>query len=252
MRVIESDNQNQLLLIKEKIMVELAWQTEYHLALKNHATSEIRKITGRYGTLPKVRRYLSRIRVERMDAGEGSLFNTHYVFPELFTTDEYDFIVTAYRRHRDSIPELKTKIHTLVYGNPRQFHEVFTCPEKFFLITDSWGQISIVTDSSYDALTLPAEKRHVNSIGFFNDDGVLTLRKGRILSGEQTGLLGKPVKKVAFLNPKDNTLYTGEIETLWCDLLYNNRETNINETFILSSINHASGRRLDEEFKYSR
>lgn len=244
-KIIDGNEHYQLVLRKEKEMVELAFQTKYYLVLKNLETQQSKKITGRYGTLPRVKRYLDMIRIENLDPAGGSLFNTHYVHPEEFTEDEFAFAVAAYRKHRDSVPELKSKVSTLVYGNQRHFHEVFVCPEKFFLVTDSWGQISITTDSSWEALTLPIEKRHCNVIGFFDDDGKLTLRTGRIVSAEITGLTGKPVKKIAFHYDEKKGPYEGEMESLWSDLLFNDRENGINGEFILSSRN-GKGQRLDE------
>ncbi len=250
-KIIDGNDRFQLLLKKEKVMVELAFQTEYHLVLKNPVTGISKKITGRYGTLPTVKRYLSVMKIEKMDSAQGSLFNIHYVHPEEFTPDEFDFIVSAYRKNRDSVPELKSKINTLVYGNQWHFHEVFMCPEKFFLITDLWGQISIVTDSSYEGLTTPIELRHSNVIGRFDDNQVLTLRKGKIVSGEKSGLLGKPVKKIAFMDEATKSAYAGDIEVLWSDILYNDRETGINEAFVLASKN-SRGQRLDEVFIYKK
>lgn len=210
----------------------------------------MRPVTGETYTLPQVKRYRDMIKVYDLTPGQGKFFTQyHYLFPSIFTEDEFNEICRCYEANKDSFKELGNKIGAFVYGNYNLFLEVFKLPHGFYIKTEHDGNLTIVTDPSIEAMTLPAEKKHFNNIGYFDDSGRLHLRKGRIISGEVTGFFGKPVKKVLFEAYKDKKEYTGEIETVWCDILYSEEESGINIEYILSAVN-SEGKKLGEIFLY--
>lgn len=230
--------------------VELSFQDVFNLYLRNNDTGETRLITGENAVLPGVKRYRDMVRVRDFNPGEAkSLFNYHYIDPELFTDTEFDLICDCYEKNGGRFSEVSNKIGAFVYGNHDMFREIFKLPDGFFLMTEFDGKITIVTDPSVEARTLVPEKRHFNNVGYFDDNNILHIRKGKIISGEITGFYGKPVKQVMFISEDNSVEYTGEVETLWSDILYSSEKTGVNVDYILSAVN-GKGEKLGEVFRY--
>ena len=241
-----------LVLTCRQEFVELAFQDRYELHLEKEEVREMRLITGNIAVLPRVKRYLDRIRVRDYAPGKAkTLFSIHYVLPSRFTAEEFEAIDACYASHRDRMPEISRKVEMLVYGDPKSFYEIYRCPGRFYIRTEIDGNLTITDDPSYESLTQIPEKRHFNHVGFFNDRNELYLRKGKIVSGILTGFFGKPVRKVRFRAEGGREGYTGEVETLWVDLLYSEQKEGVNEAYLLSSRDE-SGRRLDEVFRYRK
>lgn len=251
-REIPCTADSSLVLKMHQEFVELSYQDVYNLYYYNKTANKQLPVTGKTYSLPTVKRYSDMIKVYDFTPGKGK-FSTqyHYLFPSIFTEEEFNEICRCYEANKDAFKELGTKIGALVYGDYNLFFEVFKLPDGFYIKTVRDGNITIVTDPSIQAMTLPPEKKHSNNIGYFDDNGNLHLRKGRIISGEVTGFFGKPVKKVLFEEYKDKEGYTGEIETIWCDILYSVEKSGINSDYILSAVN-AEGVKLGEVFKFEK
>jgi len=247
---VECSTDSSLVLKMHQEFVELSYQDVYNLYYHNKTSDKLVPVTGETYTLPRVKRYRDMIKVYDLTPGRGKFFTQyHYLFPSKFSADEFDEICRCYEANKDSFKELGNKIGALVYGDYNLFLEVFKLPDGFYIKTEHDGNLTIVTDPSIEAMTLPAEKKHFNNIGYFDDSGRLHLRKGRIISGEVTGFFGKPVKKVLFEAKGKKEAYTGEIETIWCDILYSESESGINSRYILSAVN-SRGETLGEVFQY--
>ena len=250
-REVPCSADSSLVLKMHQEFVELSYQDVYNLYYHNKTADKLLPVTGKTYILPKVKRYRDMIEVYDLTPGKGKFsIQYHYLFPSIFTEDEFKEICRCYEANKDSFKELGNKIGALVYGDYNLFLEVFKLPEGFYIKTVHNGDLAIVTDPSIEATTLPAEKKHFNNIGYFDDRGRLRLRKGKIISGEVTGFFGKPVKKVHFEAYKDKEEYTGEIETIWCDILYSEDKSGINSDFILSAVNY-KGETLGQVFPYT-
>ncbi|HRX48555.1 MAG TPA: hypothetical protein P5120_13635 [Spirochaetota bacterium] len=236
-----------LILTVEKEFVELSFRDVYNLAYKN-SNGKTRIITGNIHILPEAKRYRDLIIINDFHPERTkSLFDYHYLSPSEFTREEFDEICLCYKQNRDSLPELETKIGALVYGDFNSFREIFKLPDGFYIVTEHDGNLTILTDPSIIAMTYLPEKKHFNNIGYFDDQNRIHLRKGKIISGEFIGFYGKPVKKVEFISESGKADYTGEVEILWCDLLYSSGKTGVNSNYILSAVN-SKGERLDKVF----
>ena len=248
-RDLTCSGESRLILTVEQEFVGLSFRDVYNLCYEG-SDNKIRPITGKTYTLPEVKRYRDMIKVYDLYPGQGKFFTQyHYLFPSSFTEDEFNEICRCYEANKDSFKELGNKIGALVYGDYNLFLEVFKLPDGFYIKTEHDGNLTIVTDPSIEAMTLPAERKHFNNIGYFDDKGRLHLRKGKIISGEITGFFGKPVKKILFEAYRDKEEYTGEIEIIWSDILYSEKKSGINSNYILSAVN-AEGIKLGEIFKY--
>lgn len=250
-RAVSCSRGSEILLTVEKEFVELSYEKVYNLAYKKPGDSKIRIVTGNISILPEAKRYRDMITVRDFTPGKAkSIFQYHYLFPSDFSADEFKEICDCYGNNRAAFPELDKKIGALVYGDYNSFREVFKLPDGLYIVTEHNGDLTITDDPSKKAMTIPAEKRHFNNIGYFDDHNRLHLRKGKIVSDVFTGFYGKPVKQVELVTGDGKVDYTAEIETLWCDKLYGTGETSINTGYLLSAINN-NGERLDEVFEYS-
>lgn len=248
-RSISCAPESTLILTVEKEFVELAYENVYNLAFKDRE-GKLRIVTGNIHILPEAQRYRNLITVRDFSPGKTkSLFNYHYIFPSDFTREEFNIICDCYEQNRISFPELDKKIGALVYGDYNSFREIFKLPDGFYIVTEHNGSLTIVDDPSREAMTIPAEKKHFNNIGYFDDQNRLHLRKGKIISDAFNGFYGKPVKQVEFLTEDGKVDYTGEIETVWCDILYNSSSTGVNHEYLLSALND-KGERLDKVFSW--
>ncbi len=247
-REVSCPNGSSLILTVEKEFVELSYQNVYNLAYKNNKDGRPRIVTGNISILPEAKRYREMIKIRDFTPGKAkSLFQYHYLFPSHFTGEEFDLICSCYEKNIDKFPELHNKIGAIVYGNYNSFREIFRLPDGFFIMTEYNGNLTIVDDPSGMALTLPAEKRHFNNIGYFDDTNRLHLRRGRIVSDTFKGFYGKPVKQVEFITENGKVEYTGEVEIIWCDRLYNDKSFGINRDYVLSAVND-KGMKLCEVF----
>ncbi len=237
----------ELLLCEEKEMVELAFQKKYNLYLKNTNTQSLKKITGINAITPKPKRYLDKLIIK--DFGKDiNVFTTHYVYPKNFTKEEFDLICKNYEEIKPEWKEIEKQVCRLIYGNQTDFHEVFVCPDnKFFLITDILGGISIVEDSSYNLLSIPLENRKQDVIGSFNDKNELQFTLGKLQDKTHKGFYGRKVAIIE-VNKNEELIYLDR-EIIWSELLYNKYEFAINEDYLLKSKNK-DGKLLSEEFIY--
>jgi len=241
----------ELQVVRVKEFVELSYQFAYYLYYKRNDEKPIR-LTGTVGTLPQAMRYKKMLRVEDLNDGVvHSMFGIHYIHPDHISSEEFTAVVATYRQHRADWIEIQKTIDILVYGDQKMFHEIFSCSNGFFLYTDLNGGITITDNADYNTLSAIPEKKHFNNVASFDDADVLHFRKGRIISGIEQDLYGKPAKKVHFSGIGDEDEYDGYIETLWADILYNNTATGINTSVLLSAKN-AEGKRLDEVFVYKK
>ncbi len=242
------DNGAELHVIRVKEFVELSYRNAYYLYYQRNGEKPVR-LTGTVGVLPKAVRYLKMIHSEDFNPGKtGSMFSIHFIDPSLITRAEFDHVVATYRTNRDKWIEIKETIDILVYGSHTMFHEVFECSNGLFVFTDLMGNVTITDDASYNADTLPREKRHSDNVGYFDEKNVFFPRKGKIVSGVVKDLFEKPAKKVFFEGRPGEDDYTGHVEVLWVDLLYNDKEIGINHEIIYSAKNK-DGKRFDEVFR---
>jgi len=246
-RSIACSDDSALILTLKKEFVELSYQDVYDLSFKNkkHKTHVV---TGNIHILPEAKRYRDMIIVRDFHPDRPkSLFNYHYLPPSEFSREEFDEICLCYEKNRAALPELEKKIGALVFGDFNSFREIFKLPDGFYIVTEHDGNLTILTDPSRIAMTYLPEKKHFNNIGYFDDQNRLHLRKGKIISDEFIGFYGKPVKKVEFIKEDGKAHYTGEVETLWCDLIYSGAKTGVNSDYLLSAVN-SEGKRLDNVF----
>ncbi len=250
-RTVSCSPGSELILTVEKEFVELSYEHVYDLAYKKNSDENIRIATGNISILPEAKRYKDMISVRDFTPGRAkSLFQYHYLFPSEFTAEEFKEICDCYGNNRESFPELDKKIGALVYGDYNLFREVFKLSNGFYIVTEHNGDLTITDDPSRMAMTIPAEKRHFNNIGYFDDHNRLHLRRGRIISDIFNGFYGKPVKQVELVTGDGKVDYTAEIETLWCDILFSSERTGIDTAYLLSAVND-KGKRLDEIFEFS-
>jgi hypothetical protein len=248
-KTVSCSDDSLLVLTVEKEFVELSYQDVYNLSFRNK-DGKLRPVTGNIHILPEAKRYRDMITVRDYTPGTAkSLFNYHYLFPSDYTLEEFNLICDCYGRNRTSFPEIENKIGALVYGDYNLFNEIFKLPDGFFIMTENNGNLTILTDPSPIARTLPAEKKHFNNIGYFDGSNRLHLRRGKIISDVFSGFYGKPVKQVEFITEDGKVDYTGEIETIWCDILYNSEKTGVNSVYLLSAVND-NGERLDKVFSW--
>lgn len=245
------DNGAELQVVRIKEMVELAFQDRFNLFYKRQGEKAL-QLTGNVGILPRAPRYIKMLYMADFNPGKTqSMFTIHYVDPALLSKEEFDAVVAVYRNHRNSWHEIKGKIDILIYGSQDMFHEIFTCENGLFVYTDLMGNVNITDNASREADSLPREKRHVNNVGYFDADNVFYPRKGKIVSGVVQDLFGKPSKKVLFKGNKGEEDYTGHVETLWVDLLYNDKETGINGDLFYGA-KGKDGKRFDKVFTVTR
>jgi len=247
---VNCDENYTLVLGAHKELIELSYVDVYNLYLQKSGSSEKRLVTGENAVLPRVKRYLDMITIRDFDPKKKkSIFDYHYLDPSAFTKDEFNVICNCYEKNKDLFPEIKNRIGAFVYGNKNLFREVFALSNGFFIVTEFDGNLSIVTDPSFENMTLIAENRHFNNVGYFDDNNVLHIRRGKIISGEMKGFYGKPVKQVLFVTEDGSVDYTGEVEVLWADILYSTGKTGVSLDYILSAKN-SSGKKLGEIFNY--
>jgi len=245
----------ELVVTSRREFVGLSFRTVHGLALRRTGTKELIHLTGRIGTLPKAARYLDKIVVEDVrgtggDSGMG-LYGTHYIDPALITREEFNAVCSAWR-NRPEMPPLNLYLDRLVYGNPDSFYEVFALNEGFFLYTDRDGLVLITDNAHPDRLTLPAEKRRFNHIGWFDDKSRLYLPQGRIVTGSvEPDFFGRPSLKVErqLIDGRENPPGAEPvlIDVLWAELLYPADGTGY-PAGLLAPARDAEGRRLDEAF----
>lgn len=245
----------ELLVTSRRECIGLSLRTVHGLALRRTGTKELIHLTGRIGTLPKAARYLEQIVIENVRGTEGEsgmgLYGTHYIDPSLITREEFLAVCSTWR-NRPELPPLNLYLDRLVYGNPDSFYEVFTLQEGFSIHTDRDGFVLITDNANPDQLTLPAEKRRFNHIGWFDAENRLYLPRGRVLSTEvEPDFFGRPSLKVERLPPDGMESPLGAepvlIDVLWAEFLYpaDGSET---PTRLLAGARDSEGRRLDEAF----
>jgi len=239
-----------LILGVNKEFKELSYVDVYNLYLQKTGSNDKRLITGENSVLPRVKRYLDMIIVRDFKPEKvKSIFDYHFIDPAVFTKDEFNSICSCYEKNKDQFPEISSKIGAFVYGHHRLFREIFNLPGDLFIVTEFDGNLSIVTDPSFENMTEIPEKRHFNNIGYFDDKNNLHIRRGKIISGGMNGFYGKPVKQVLFVTEDGSVDYTGEVEVLWADILYSADKTGVNLDYILQSKN-IKGEKLSEVFNY--
>jgi len=250
-RGIDCEENYSLVLGVHREFIELSYVDIYNLYLYKNRTGEKKLITGMNAVPPRVKRYLDMVVIRDFMPDKGkSIFDYHYVDPFIFSKDEFEIITSCYGKNRIRFPEINNRIGALVYGSHDLFREVFTLPDGFFIVTSFDGSLSIVTDYSPDSMTLIPEKRHFNNVGYFDDNNILHIRKGKIISGVIKGFYGKPVKQVLFVSEDGSVDYTGEVEVLWADILYNTEKTGVNLDYLLSAKN-SKGEKLSDVFRYN-
>ncbi len=237
---------------KRREMVELAWQDRFDLALMRPGANTAVRLTGNVGVLPRAKRYRDMIAIADFREGSrpamGELFTTHYISPRRITREEFDEVCRVYRHRRAEWSVIAPSIGLLVYGEQRMFHEVFDCGSGLYLYTDLDGNILITDDPAYESLSRIAERRHMNHVAFFTDDNRLIFRTGRIVSGVENDLFGRPSKRVAYSGIAGIADYANHVDVRWCDLLYETDRTGINASLLRSAKNR-DGKRLDEIFR---
>ena len=241
------ENGAELQVVRIKEMVELALQNRYHLFYKRQGEKAV-QLTGEVGILPRTPRYMKMIYIVDFNPGKTrSMFSIHYVNPALLSRTEFDTVAATYRTHREKWTEIKETIDILIYGSQDMFHEVFRCDNGLFIFTDLMGNVNITDIATREADTLPREQRHINNVGYFDGENTFFPRKGKIVSGIVQDLFGKPSKKVLFKGTKGEEDYTGHVELMWVDLLYNDKEIGINSAIFYGAKNN-DGKRFDEVF----
>lgn len=249
-KFVSCDENYTLVLGMQKELQELSYVEVYNLYLQNNSNNEKKLITGENAVLPRVKRYLDMIKVRDFKPGKAkSIFDYHFVDPAVFTENEFNSICNCYEKNKARFPEINGRIGAFVYGHHRLFREVFSLSDGFFIVTEFDGKLSIVTDPSFENMTQIPEKRHFNSVGYFDNSNNLHIRKGKIVSGVMTGFYGKPVKQVLFVTEDGSVDYTGEVELLWADILYSPGKTGVNLDYILQAKN-SKGEKLGDVFIY--
>lgn len=242
---IECSGGGELIYGTEKEFVELSWQTQHHLFYRTSDEKKVIKISGNVGKLPVAKRYKNMILVENFSEENAHLFNTHWIKKSLITEGEFKNICNTFRKNLEKWPVLKKNIKTLVYGDRNDFHEVFKMAEGFYIFTDSAGSLFITDNPSQKQLTLPAEKRNFNYIGFFDDKGKIHLRKGKIVSGIEKDIFKRDCYRVKFESDGSKPATEGFIQTLWARIIYSSESFSVNSESILKSVD-GKGRKIED------
>lgn len=232
----------------EKEFVELSWQTKHHLYYRSPLKEKVVRLTGNVGTLPIAERYKKMISIENFTDVNGTLFDTHWIDPKKISLDAFRNICTTYRKNRKKWPELEKNIRTFVYGTRTAFHEVFKMPEGFFIYTDTSGSLFITDNPSYDALTLPGEKRNFNYIGNFDSKGQIQLMMGKIVSGIVKDHYKRDCFRVKFIEAPSKPSTERYIQVIWAKILYGTNDYSVNSQSILNSLD-AAGRKIADVLK---